>query len=185
MIDEEILRSGVLYDPAPLLKEQQERLELLRSFNASAAPEREKMMCSLFASVGSSVYIETPFYANWAGQRVHIGNNVYINFLCCMVDDAPIWIGDRVMLGPRVTLCTASHPLSASLRSEGLQYNKEIHIADDVWISSHAFIGPGVSIGRGSVIGAGSVVLRDIPEGVLAYGVPARVILDITEDDKK
>ncbi len=181
MIDSDVMRSGVLYDPAPLQKEQQIYLSKLREFNSlSGQPdEREKMYPFLFASVGESVYIEPPFYANWGGKWVHLGSNVYINFLCCMTDDAPIWIGDRVMIGPRVTVATASHPLDPSLRAEGMQYNKEVHIGNDVWIAANAFIGPGVTIGDGSVIGAGSVVLSDIPPGVLAYGVPARVIREI------
>ena len=43
----------------------------------------------------------------------------------------------------------------------------------------------GVTIGDGAVIGAGSVVTHDIPAGVLAYGVPCRVIREITEEDEK
>ena len=190
MIDSDLgmkMDSGVLYDPADpsLLKYQKERLHLLQLFNSLDAQDmqkREEMQKELFASVGSSVYIELPFYANWAGLKVHIGSNVYINFLCVMVDDAPIYIGDRVMIGPRVTLCTATHPLEPELRTRGLQYNREIHIEDDVWVGAGAYIGPGITIGCGSVIGAGSVVTHDIPEGVVAYGVPARVMKKISTE---
>ena len=42
----------------------------------------------------------------------------------------------------------------------------------------------GVTIGQGSVIGAGSVITRDIPAGVVAAGVPCRVIRPITEADR-
>ena len=142
---------------------------------------RAEAMRRMFASVGTDSYIETPFYANWAGLRVHLGERVYINFLCVMVDDGHIWIGDRTMIGPRVTISTGTHPLDPALRAEGLQYNRDVHIGKDVWIGAGAVINPGVTRGDGSVIGAGSVVTRDIPPFSVAYGVPARVVRSVKE----
>ena len=111
-------------------------------------------------------------------MKVSIGNNVYINFLCCLVDDAPITIGNNVMIGPRVTICTATYPLDAEKRRKGLQYNKPVIIGDDVWIAANVFIGPGVT-------GAGSTVLSDIPAGVLAYGTPAVAIRPVSPEERK
>ena len=70
------------------------------------------------------------------------------------------------MIGPNVTIATANHPIEPELRIRGLQYNRDVHIGDNVWIGAGVTIVPGVSIGNDSVIGAGSVVTRDNPEGV-------------------
>ena len=107
---------GVLYDPSDpsLMDLQRERLRMVQEYNSidpRDQKEREQMVRRMFASVGENVYIEAPFYANWAGLKVTLDRNVYINFNCTLVDDAPIEIGDYVMIGPNVTICTAEHPL--------------------------------------------------------------------------
>ena len=184
MIPSELLDamdSGVIYDPADpsLTAIQRERIVLVAKYNASDPrnlDQRYAMLKHMFASVGESVGIEAPMHANWGGMKVHIGSHVYINFLCTFVDDAPIFIEDHVMIGPRVTLATATHPIDPEARRKGLQYNKPIHILENAWIGAGAIINPGVTIGRSSVIGAGSVVTHDIPDNVVAYGIPARVV---------
>ena len=132
---------------------------------------------------GDGLYIIPPVYANWGLKNVHVGKNVVFNFSCRFVDDADITIGDNTMLGPGVCISTAEHPLSPELRRNGLQYNKPVHIEDNVWIGSGAVILAGVTIGRNAVIGAGSVVTKDIPADSLALGIPAKVIRSITEED--
>lgn len=89
------------------------------------------------------------------------------------------------MLGPCVTIATATHPLSSVLRQKGVQYNKPVHIGNNCFIGSGVTILPGVSIGDDTVIGAGSVVTKDIPSSVLAYGNPCRVIRSIDENDER
>ena len=89
---------------------------------------------------------------------------------------AKVVIGSNVLFGPSVQLYTASHPLDAGLRRQGLEFGKPIVIGDDVWVGGNAVICPGVTIGAGAVIGAGSVVTRDVPPAVLAAGNPCRVI---------
>ena len=51
-----------------------------------------------------------------------------------------------------------------------MQYNKPVHIGENVWVGAGTVIVPGVTIGKNSVIGAGSVVVKDIPENVVAKG---------------
>ncbi|MBR5981483.1 MAG: sugar O-acetyltransferase, partial [Firmicutes bacterium] len=100
-------------------------------------------------------------------------------------DDGHIYIGDRVMIGPNVTLTTANHPINAELRARGLQYNKDIHIGENAWIGSGVIVVPGVSIGKNAVIGAGSVVTKDIPDSVVAVGNPCRVLREVSEHDRE
>lgn len=188
MTQKERMEKGLVYDPgdAEILAEQAALCANIRKYNECADPGiRAEMLKEMLAECGEGCYVEPPFYANWGGAHVHFGNNVYANFGLTAVDDGHIYVGDNVMFGPHVTIATANHPISPEHRRRGLQYNKDIRIGNNVWIGAGAVIVPGVSIGADSVIGAGAVVTSDIPEGVVAVGVPCRVIRRIGERDLK
>ncbi len=88
--------------------------------------------------------------------------------------EAPITIGDRVALGPGVTLCTATHGLGFGSRRMHLPTEaRPITIGDGAWICLQALILPGVTIGAGAVVSAGSVVTEDVPPHTLVMGNPA------------
>ena len=122
--------------------------------------------------------IEPPFHCDY-GSNIFLGDNVYFNFNCIILDPAKVEIGDNVLVGPAVQIYTATHPISVTERKTMLESAKPIRIASDVWIGGGAIICPGVQIGRGSVIGAGGVVTRNVPAGVVAAGNPCRVIRKI------
>ena len=189
MNNRERMEAGLVYDPvdSEIMDEQNSYLELLYDFNATRPSEsikREALMKMMFAKVGEGCYIEPPFHANWAGKHVFLGDNVYANFNLTLVDDADIYIGNKVMFGPNVTVATANNPILPELRERALQYNREVRIGDNVWIGSGAIIVPGVTIGENSVIGAGSVVTKDIPANVVAVGNPCRVLREIGERER-
>lgn len=94
-------------------------------------------------------------------------------------------IGDRVLLGPHVTLTTAGHPLDAAVRRTGAQYSAPITIGDDCWLGDNVTVLPGVTIGEGSVIASGALVNRDVPPRSLVAGVPGRILREITEDERE
>lgn len=184
------MEQGLIYSPTDpaLLKEQWICQELLYDFNQTRPSElakREGLLKKMFASLGEGCYIEPPLRASWGGKNVYMGEYVYANFNLTLVDDGNIYIGDRVMIGPNVTLATANHPILPELRETQMQYNREIHIGRNVWIGSKVVVVPGVSIGENSVIGAGSIVTKDIPANVIAYGNPCRVIREISEYDRE
>ena len=112
-------------------------------------------------------------------------DHVYANFNLVLVDDAVIEIGDNVMIGPNVVLCTGTHPVSPRLRAKEAQYNKRVKVGSGVWIGANTMVMPGVTIGENSIIGAGSVVTKDIPANVVAFGNPCKVYREITEEDEK
>ena len=184
MTQKERMQEGRLYDPADgaIMREQTARAHYLKEYNAlgqgDAARMRE-LMEQMFAEVGENCYIQPPFYANWAGEHVHLGSNVYANFNLTLVDDGHIYIGDKTMIAPNVTITTATHPVLPALREHGIQYNVDVHIGKNVWIGAGVIILPGVTIGDNAVIGAGAVVTRDIPANVVAFGVPCRVMRPI------
>ncbi len=186
----ERMKKGLIYNPndEELMKEQMGYLELLYDFNATRPSEMDKrnaLLKEMFGSIGKGCYIEPPFRANWAGKHVFMGDNVYANFNLTLVDDANIYIGDKVMFGPNVTIATANHPILPEFREDALQYNKEVRIGRNVWIGANTVIVPGITIGENSVIGAGSVVTRDIPANVVAVGNPCSVMREIGERDRE
>lgn len=190
MTQYERMEAGLLYDPSDeeIMREQvpfQDRLWEFCQLRPSDVEEKQAYMREVFAECGEGCYIELPFYANWGGRHVHFGSGIYANFGLTLVDDGHIYVGDRVLFGPHVTIATAGHPLDPELRGRGLQYNKDVHIEEDVWIGAGSIVVPGVRIGRASVIGAGSVVTKDIPEGVLAVGSPCRPLREIGERDRR
>ena len=190
MTERERMIAGKLYNPADaeIMQEQTGCAHFLKEYNALGQGDEARMkelMQQMFAEVGEGCYIQPPFYANWAGKNVHLGNKVYANFCLTLVDDANIYIGDMTMIAPNVTITAATHPVLPSLREKGIQYNVEVHIGRNVWIGAGAVILPGVTIGDNSVIGAGAVVTRDIPANVVAFGVPCRVVRPIGERDRE
>lgn len=181
---------GMIYDPndAAITGDQFVYTDKLWEFNQlkpSQLEEKTRYMKEVFAECGENCYIELPFHANWGGKNVHFGNNVYANFNLTLVDDGDIYVDDKVMFGPNVTIATANHPIETGLRANALQYNKPVHICENVWIGANTVIVPGVTIGKNSVIGAGSVVTKDIPENVVAVGNPCRVLREIGERDRE
>lgn len=190
MTEKEKMEAGLLYDPnqTEFASEQMARQDRLHEFNSLKPSQREELrryMKEIFAECGENNYIQRPLYANWGGKHVHLGSNIYANFNLTLVDDGHIFIGDWVQFGPNVTVVTAGHPVLPELRKEPfLQFNKDVHIEEGVWIGAGAVILPGVTIGKWSVIGAGSVVTKDIPAGVVAYGNPCRVAREISKRDR-
>ena len=150
---------GLIYDPMDkeILDEQLPFLDKLWEFNQlkpSDTEQKEQYMKEVFAACGENCYIELPFHANWGGHNVHFGSGIYANSNLTLVDDGHIYIGDKVMIGPNVTIATANHPIDPELRARGLQYNKDVYIGENVWIGAGAIIVPGVHIGKNTVIGA-------------------------------
>lgn len=190
MNEREKLHTGELYLPGDeeIMKEQTACMGKLYDYNATRPSEGEKrarLLKEMFASIGEGCYIEPPLHSNWGGKHCHFGKNVYANFNLTLVDDTHIYVGDNVMMAPNVVLATAAHPVLPELREKGYQYNAPVRIGEDCWLGAGVIVLPGVTIGRGSVIGAGSVVTKDIPENVVAFGNPCRVVRPVGERDRE
>lgn len=171
---------------AELVTARQTAVLLTNEYNASfgqAASHRESMLQRLLGSLGSSVHFEPTFRCEF-GLNIHIGNNFYANFDCVMLDGGGIHIGDNVLLAPRVGIYTSNHAIDPAERAAGACFAKPVHIGNRVWVGAGVHINPGVTIGEDSIIGSGSVVTRDIPSGVIAAGIPCKVIRLITEQDR-
>jgi maltose O-acetyltransferase len=171
--------AGELYNPMdPELAQLRQRArEICRELNAVGAGDaqvRSRLIAALLGTI-SDAWIEPPFHCDY-GQNISLGQKVYFNFNCIVLDVMTVRIGDHTLFGPAVQIYTAMHPTDAGERRRGLEYAKPVAIGRDVWVGGAAVICPGVTIGDRAVIGAGSVVTRDVPADCFAAGNPCRVI---------
>ena len=171
--------AGELYDPLdPELVAGRERArDLCQDLNATReadAEGRRRILRALFGRGGDTVWMQPPFFCDY-GSNIELGERVFFNFNCVVLDVCTVRIGDFTLFGPAVQIYTPMHPMDAELRRRQ-EFGKPVTIGADVWVGGGAIILPGVTVGSRTVIGAGSVVTRDVPDDVFAAGNPCRVI---------
>ncbi|MGH7636791.1 MAG: sugar O-acetyltransferase [Gemmatimonadaceae bacterium] len=171
--------AGELYDPMDpeLVGARNRARDLCQDLNATREAEQDRrraILRDLFGAGGDSVWMQPPFFCDY-GANIQLGQRVFFNFNCVVLDVCPVRIGDFTLFGPGVQILTPMHPLDAEQRRRE-EYGKAIDIGSDVWVGGGALILAGVRVGARSIIGAGSVVTRDIPDGVFAAGNPCRMI---------
>ncbi len=175
--------NGDLYNASDpeLLKERRNARLLCNRFNHTTGDEKNlriQILNELIPDQGAALTIEPPFYCDY-GTNISLGNKVYFNYNCIVLDVMKIMIGSNVLFGPNVQIYAATHPMDWKERASGLEFGKPVTIGSDVWIGGGVIICPGVTIGNCCVIGAGSVVTRDVPDNSFAAGNPCRKIKDL------
>lgn len=190
MTEREKMLAGQLYDcgDPELLARWHKAKDLMRDYNRTDSADmemKEKILTELLGGRGKNLWITAPFYVDY-GNNIYFGNNCEVNMNCTFLDDNRIVIGDNALIAPNVQIYTAFHPHHAEDRFGLPQEDGSfafcrtqtapVIIGDNVWIGGGAIILPGVTIGDNVVIGAGSVVTGDIPDNVIAYGSPCRVM---------
>ena len=183
--EKEKMISGELYDALDeqLSLERTKARLLLNKLNFTSADDSQTMIAilkELIPNAGKDLWIQPPFYCDY-GYNIDVGDKVFFNFNCVVLDVMKVSIGSRTLFGPNVQIYTATHPINSHQRATGLEYAKPIVIGEDVWVGGSVVICPGVTIGNRSVIGAGSVVTKDIPGDVFAAGNPCKIIRDIDQ----
>lgn len=195
MSELEKMLSGKIYDSnePTLLKMRTKAHTLNYKYNntpETESEERQKIINKLLPNLGDNSYLTGPIFFDY-GSNFYTGKNFYANFNFTCLDVCKVIIGDNVFFGPNASINTPMHPLVAEERGQYMgeygitdkEYGKEIVIGSNCWFASNVTICAGAHIGSGCVIGAGSVVTGNIPDGYLAYGVPARPIRKITKED--
>ena len=178
--EKEKMLAGELYRPGSpeLNADEKSNKTWLATYNAvldRPVAERLALLKAHFGAVGTDCVIRPPFFCDY-GYNIRLGDGVFLNFNCVILDVVTVSIGDRTQIGPAVQIYAADHPRDAKTRAEGLEFGRPVNIGADVWIGGGAIIVPGVTIGDGAVIGAGSVVTRDVPAGAIVAGNPAKRI---------
>lgn len=172
--------AGQLYqagDPE-LVAERLKARKLVKTFNDSDPEDTEfrvSQIRKIFGKAGKNLWVEPPFYCDY-GYNIEVGDDVFFNFNCVVLDVVKVTLGDRVFVAPNVQFYPATHPLDPVQRGEMWEYGKQITIGNDVWIGGSAVICPGVSIADRTVVGAGAVVTKSFPADVLIGGNPAKII---------
>ena len=182
--EKEKMLAGELYDPldSELVRARERARDLCQDLNGTRECDqdaRRSILKQLFGQGGDSVWMQPPSFCDY-GTNILLGERVFFNFNCVVLDVYVVKIGNFTLFGPRVQIYTATHPMNPELRRKQ-EIAKPIEIGSDVWVGGGAIICPGVKIGSKTVIGAGSVVTKDIPDGVFAAGNPCQVIREITE----
>ncbi|UKZ55434.1 hypothetical protein TrVGV298_009258 [Trichoderma virens] len=128
-------------------------------------------------------WVEGPLKMDY-GYNVELGKNVFVNSNSTWIDTCPIVIGARTLIGPNCSFYSGTHPLDHRVRNgtRGPESGKPIRVGEDCWFGGGVTVLPGVTIGKGVVVGAGSVVTKDVPEGVVVAGNPARVLRKTIEE---
>ncbi len=176
--EKEKMLAGELYDAGdPELRADQWAAQAwLVRYNASfgsSMSARHVLLREQLAAVGQGAVIQPPFHCDY-GYNIHLGENVFLNFNCVILDVARVEIGVGTQIGPAVQIYTADHPRDPAERRTGLGFGRPVTVGRNVWVGGGSIILPGVTIGDDAVIGAGSVVTRNVPAGATALGNPAR-----------
>jgi maltose O-acetyltransferase len=198
MTEREKMLAGQLYDcgDAELLEQWHKAKDLVRDYSrtdSANAEEKGRILDELLGGHGENLWVTAPFYVDY-GNNIYFGNNCEVNMNCTFLDDNKIVVGNNALIAPNVQIYTAFHPANAADRfgepkeDGSFEFCKTqtapVVIGDNVWIGGGAIIMPGVTIGDNVVIGAGSIVTRDIPDNVVAYGSPCRVMRENKSDEK-
>lgn len=150
---------------------------LLTQMNNAVNPQEiTEIVSTILDKKIQDVTVFTPLYINY-GKHISIGKNVFINFDCTFLALGGITIEDDVLIGPKVSFITESHPLDPEQR-KGL-IGKPIHIKKNAWIGANAMILPGVIIGENAIVAAGAVVSKDVPDNTIVGGIPAKFIKNV------
>ncbi|OWV79849.1 maltose acetyltransferase [Rhizobium sp. R635] len=164
-----------LDDELDLLRRQARRA--IHAHNTLPPDERggaAPALKALFAKAAADIFIEAPFHCSY-GINIVLGERVYFNAGCTILDSGSVVIGDRTMFGPGVQIYCAEHHKDLTLRRAGIEIARPVEIGSDVWIGGGAIILGGVAIGDGAIVGAGAVVTKDVPAGATVVGNPARI----------
>lgn len=127
---------------------------------------------------GSTISSYCAIFPREAGYdgKVHIGegSNIGDNTIIDTCED--IIIGDQVAVGPYCIIYTHDHEYNTEHPSawKGGVLPGKVKIEDGAWVGARVIVLPGVTIGKRAIVAAGAVVTKDVPEGDIVGGIPAK-----------
>jgi len=183
MKEYEKMIAGEVYEPMTdyLINLRDKARDTAFKFNAERdSAKREELLEELLGKTGKGCYITPPIFFDY-GCNLELGDRVYFNANCVVLDCAKVKIGSDTFVGPNCQFYTPVHPIDYKTRNAFVEWAKPITIGKNCWLGGSVVVLPGVTIGNGCVIGAGAVVTKDIPENSVAVGNPAKVIKTIEQ----
>ncbi len=156
------------------INEAHRKSDILNSTPTTDREAYSKALRDLIPDAAPSAMIIPPFFCD-LGFRITLGERVFINTRCTMLDSGGIRIGKNTKIGPDCKFYTPQHPFDFEERRKPIERGLGIEIGEDCWLGGGVTVVPGVKIGDRTIIGAGSVVVHDIPSDVMAAGNPAVV----------
>lgn len=189
MTDLEKMLAGIPYQPLDdnlynLYMECHKKIFRYNNLEPDDFSGQDGLIREILGKCGDKVRIEAPFHCDY-GFNIEVGDYFFANYNLVILDIGKVAFGDYVFLGPNVAIYAVSHPIHHEKRKTGFENGAPVTMGDNVWVGGNAVITPGVAIGDNVVIGAGSVVTRDLPDNVVAVGNPARVLRQITDEDRQ
>lgn len=182
------MRSGELYDfrDAEIMQSLTHAKKICAKLQGISIhdPNYRKWMRELIPQFPDSALVCPPFFCDH-GNGIVMGEHVFVNFNCIMLDGGYIRIGRHTRIGPNCQFYTPHHPIAYLERRNDIETALPINIGEDCWIGGNVTICPGVSIGDRCIIGAGSVVVHDIPDDCMAAGNPAVIKKSLKEINSK
>lgn len=188
MTEKDKMLSQMLYDAnnnKALIEERARAKDMCFAYNNLPPNETQKqidLLKKLLGVIKGELLILAPFFCDY-GYNIEVGNKFFASHNTVILDCAKVKFGDNVFIAPNCGFYTAGHPIDAPRRNKGLEYAYPITVGNNVWFGGNVHVLPGVKIGNNVVIGAGSLVTKDIPDNMLAYGNPCRIIRTITQKD--
>lgn len=146
---------------------------------------RNKRQIKISEGFTTGRYCRLEAYSPDGGDVLKIGKNVQINDFVHITAVESVVIEDNVLIASKVYISDSSHGSYKGdandsspdvIPKERLLVSKPIIIRENVWIGEFVSVLPGVTIGRGTIVGANSIVSKNLPEYVIAVGIPARPI---------
>src|SRR6201995_1850212 len=152
MTEKQKMLAGELYRPdAELGAEQAAAKAWMVRYNAALAlpvSERHALLRERLGHVGKDAVIRPPVFCDY-GYNIRLGDGVFLNFNCVILDVVDVSIGDRTQIGPAVQIYAADHPRDSETRKSGVEFGKPVRIGSDVWIGGGAPTLPPGAIGGG------------------------------------
>ena len=128
-----------------------------------------------FKSCGANLQVARRVTINFS-SRMEIGRDVCIATGAWIHAWGGVVIENEVLLGPYSVVVSGDHTLKGGSYRRGSSSLAPIRLCHGSWIAAHAVVTKGVTLGRGALLAANSVATRNIPDFVIAAGVPARII---------
>src|SRR6202030_844372 len=118
--EKEKMLAGELYDPLDpeLVRARERARDLCQDLNTTRERDQEarrSILKALSARGAESVWMRPPFFCDY-GLNILLGERVFFNFNCVVLDVCVVKVGDFTLFGPAVQIYTATHPMNAELR---------------------------------------------------------------------